>query len=250
MRLKKCLLTSLSLGLTGITIGAIVSSCASPAAEATDPNPASANSISTNPGDPLTPEQQDYQQKLAAEIKVQFDANAKLDYSIPADKANIDSQIAEYDKELTTAKLGQLATKTNELINSPVGDSTISDELQKMFSDFYENFKQKNLIATESEMNEYFAISNKDDNASLNWKFKAGEYAAFYSNPKAFILLKQLLTISTRKDVNSFYLSVAVFTETSTFFNKTRTIAKDDITSSIKAINYYSDFLKNDISTK
>lgn len=100
MKLKKCLLTSLSLGLTGITIGAVVSSCASPAGEATDPNPASANSISTNPGDTLTLEQQSYQQQLAAEIKVQFDANASLDYSKPEDKANIDNQIAEYKKAI------------------------------------------------------------------------------------------------------------------------------------------------------
>lgn len=191
MKLKKCLLTGFSLGLSAITIGAVVSSCASPAVEATDPNPASANSLTTNPGDPLTPQQQDYQQKLAAEIKVQFDANASLDYSVPADKANIGNQIAEYEKSIDnnveyvnfikqfTAFDSALPTNETDSVNLSIN--------------FYDNFKQKNLLATEQEITNYItSIGASQLDATKYWKTYAIWFGLIYVNPKSFILLAQL----------------------------------------------------------
>lgn len=190
-KFKKRLITGLSLGLSAITVGAIVSSCASSATQATDPNPASANSISTNPGDPLTPEQQDYQQKLAAEIKVQFDANAKLDYSNPTDKANIDSQITEYEKSIDnnveyvnfikqfTAFDSALPTNETDSVNLSIN--------------FYDNFKQKNLLATEQEITNYLtSIGATQLDATKYWKTYAMWFGLIYVNPKSFILLAQL----------------------------------------------------------
>lgn len=191
MKLKKCLLTSLSLGLTGITIGAVVSSCASPAAEATDPNPSSANSISTNPGDPLTPQQQDYQQKLAAEIKVQFDANAILDYSKPEDKANIDAQITKYENELNSGAVGSLISAYAKLDKT---SATFQQELTNLYINFYNasNFNQKNLLPPSKLMQEIFNYSN---DTTINTKNIIESVLAsieiFFSNPKALILLAQ-----------------------------------------------------------
>lgn len=198
MKLKKCLLTSFSLGLSAITIGAVVSSCASPAVEATDPNPASANSISTNPGDPLTPEQQDYQQKLAAEIKVQFDANASLDYSKPEDKANIDNQIVEYTNQINNGNLKDLITKLKSL---DLSSENYDKDSYPFYSDFYDNFRQKNLLPTEKELDDYY-FKESDTDSKTYWKAVSGIFAVFYSDPKSIILLNELFYKSTNNLFN------------------------------------------------
>lgn len=190
-KFKKRLITGLSLGLSAITVGAIVSSCASSATQATDPNPASANSISTNPGDPLTPEQQDYQQKLAAEIKVQFDANAKLDYSAPADKANIDSQITKYENELNSGAVGSLISAYGKLDKT---SATFQQDLTNLYINFYNesNFNQKNLLPPSKLMQEIFNYSNDPTiNAKNIIEAVWASIEIFFSNPKAIILLIQ-----------------------------------------------------------
>lgn len=245
MKLKKCLLTSLSLGLTGITIGAIVSSCASSTSaetKATDPNPASANSISTNPGDPLTPEQQDYQQKLAAEIKVQFDANAKLDYSVPADKEKIDNQIAEYKRTFENGALKDLITEINEL------DATSKEleiQLSNLLASFYDNFKQKNLIPTEEIITNYYN-ENPPPSGITNWKQLSGIFSVFYSNPKDIILMDQLL-LKNKDNLLSINLSFQTIFESpitlSGFFASTQ-ISMDKNSSSYITEKNYDSFLK------
>lgn len=205
MKLKKCLITSLSFGLSAITIGAVASGCAdnsSAATKATDPNPASDNSLSTNPGDPLTPEQQAYQQKLAAEIKVQFDANAKLDYSNPEDKANIDSQILEYKKAIDDND--QYSNFLKKLLSLDSTMSSFDEEFTNLFVNFYETFKQKNLLPTEQEITDNLSIIAPGANPIPDWKIFSGEFALFYINPNSFILLAQLsVKINYNADQNS-----------------------------------------------
>lgn len=259
MKLKKCLLTSLSLGLSAITIGAVVSSCASPAAEATDPNPASANSISTNPGDQLTPEQQDYQQKLATEIKVQFDANASLDYSKPEDKANIDNQIAEYDKELSTGDLSALNAKILSLATLGNIDNPSKEDIQEatnLFSVFYDNFKQKNLLPTEDEINKYLSSSYTTSTSGnpIDWKAVAAIFGVFYTNPKDIILLYQCILLRLKTEtsfdttkINSYYLVTGAFPEIMFFYYSQLSTT----TPSIQCLKIYADFfdwIKNNIS--
>lgn len=196
--LKKRLITGLSLGLSAITVGAVVSSCASSATQATDPNPASANSISTNPGDPLTPEQQDYQQKLAAEIKVQFDANAKLDYSVPADKANIDSQITQYKNNFDESSLKPIIDKINEY-----SKSEDINGINSYAKNTYDNFKQKNLLPNSEDVEK---INSNNTGLELmpniSWYFISLEVLIFYSYQKLVINYLQLNIISNNFEAN------------------------------------------------
>lgn len=95
----------------------------------------------------------DYQLKLANDIQVEYNANKRLDYSIPEDKANINQQISKYNDELNKGKLGNLVTKYNEISNPTAGSNpTTEDEVNNLLSIFYDNFKQKNLIPTQYEI--------------------------------------------------------------------------------------------------
>lgn len=250
MKLKKCLLTGFSLGLSAITVGAVVSSCATSASQATDPNPASANSVSTNPGDPLTPDQQAYQQKLAAEIKVQFDANANLNYSNPTDKANIDEQISEYDKELSTGDLGALNAKISSLLTLGNIDNPSKEyvqEVNNLFSVFYDNFKQKNLLPTEDEINKYLSSSSAipKSESPIDWKAVAASFGVFYTNPKDIILLYQCMLLGLKTEtsfdttkINSYYLLTGTFPGVMFFYYS----QLSTITPSIQCLKIYAGF--------
>lgn len=241
-KFKKRLITGLSLGLSAITVGAIVSSCASPAVEATDPNPASANSISTNPGDPLTPEQQDYQQKLAAEIKVQFDANAKLDYSNPTDKANIDAQIAKYTKDISTGATGDLIKSISGL-NLNLEQQSIN--FFNLVDNFYDSFNQKNLIPTEDLFEKYYETQPTPPSGRTDWKDLAGLIAFFYSNPYSIILLVQLKLKNNdnyKNLINDILFNAVIASSIISLSSISNYLNKDS--ASYKAEQYYDSFLQ------
>lgn len=189
---KKYLIASFGLGISSLTAAAIASSCgiinnSSDNSKDNSDSP-SEDSLTTEPGQPLTQTQINYQKKLASQIQVQFDANAKLDYTVPADKANIDNQIKDYQTKISSGALKDFINKFNALDNTDA--IKFNNELKILFSDLYDNFKQKNLIPTETTINEYYKKINPEDSTS-DWKVDAGKFAVFYSDPKNIILIAQ-----------------------------------------------------------
>lgn len=256
---KKYLIASFSLGLTTIAVGSIAASCATTSSSTNNSDPSNGNGsdtstpsesgLVTTPGQPLTQEQMDYESKLASDIQTQYEANVKLNYSVPEDKANIDDQISKYDAELSKGELGNLATKYNEMSNPPAGSSptTSAEEVNSLLSTFYDNFKQKNLIPTQDEITKY---SELPADGSVSWKVVSGYYSVFYSNPKAIILLFQTVSIAASNEadkfdinqVNSWDLANASFQNTNKIFNDIKETNPTEKSPAYQALEYFSNF--------
>lgn len=219
-KLKKYLLTSLTLDSSTVAAGTVLTSCgeiekskeSKPSNESNDedisnlahfnwdPSLASASdpgsliNLSIDEDKGLTADQIKYNQDLAKKILVNFN---KLDELNKTKK--ISNKVINYLYGIYFSNI-----KNGPLKPFAVYASLDYENIKYFYSTYYDSFSQKNLLPTEDEFNHSYLNTSRLALNSDEWKITAGIFAVFYTDPMDILMIAKLIKLfpESIKDVS------------------------------------------------